>query len=184
MIFFFNCRFYLGLALLQQVDKSRDYEAAFYLHQTLEHLMYQLTITSESLSNEVSNHLQSDILLNISNVQCLKGFLCLGKYLTTTTKELPNYFMKPDEIFRSVSSLAVRALCSIIHKGELYHQIERIFLEAHSSLLKWMMDGDRGIQDSVVATRCHNLCSLLKVVSLPKDNAFLELQEKVSKDCT
>ena len=173
----------MGLALLQQADKSREHEAVQYVHERLEHLLYKLTLQAESLSDLTSNQLHSSELLDITNVQCLKGFLTLGRALTSTATKLPSHFLKPDEIFRSVASLAVRALCSITHKGELYHQIERTFLEAHSCLLQWMVEvqkkGGAGIQESVVATHCDNLCSLLKVLSLPKDNALLQLQEKV-----
>ena len=183
---FVHFRFYLGLALLRQTCRDREYEAVQYVHEGLEHLLYKLTLQAESLSNEPSNQLHSNVLLNITNVQCLKGFLALGKVLTKTTTKLPSHFMKPDEIFRSVASLAVRGLCSINHKGELYHQIERTFLEAHSCLLQWMVEAKKnngaGISESLVATHCDHLCSLLNALSLPKDNALLELQERVSWD--
>ena len=181
---FFDFRFYLGLALLRQTCNDREYEAIQYVHEGLENLLYKLTTQAESLSNEPSNQLHSNLVLNITNVQCLKGFLTLGQVLTNTSTKLPSHFMRPEEIFRSVASLAVRGLCSINYKGELYHQMERTFLQAHSCLLQWMIEAKKnngaGIQESVVATHCDNLCSLLKVLSLPKDNALLELQEKVS----
>ena len=175
----------MGLALLQQTDKSREHEAIQYLHEGLEHLLYKLTLQAESLSNEPTNQLHTVELLDITDVQCLKGFLTLGTVLASTATKLPSHFMKSDEIFRLVASLAIRALCSISHKGELYHQIERTFLEAHSCLLQWMVEvkkkNDAAIQDSAVATHCDNLCSFLKVLSLPKDNALLLLQEKVRR---
>ena len=181
---FFDFRFYLGLALLRQTCNDREYEAIQYVHEGLENLLYKLTTQAESLSNKTSNQLHSNLLLNITNVQCLKGFLTFGQVLTSTSTKLPSHFMRPEEIFRSVASLAVRGLCSINHKGELYHQMERTFLQAHSCLLQWMIEAKKnngaGIQELVVATHCDNLCSLLKVLSLPKDNALLELQEKVS----
>ena len=180
---FFKCRFYLGLALLQQMNKNREHEAIEYVHEGLEHLLYKLTLQAESFSNDPCNQLHSSELLDITNVQCLKGFLTLGKFLASTAAKLPSFFMKADEVFRLVASVAVRALCSINHKGELYHQVEGTFLEAHSCLLQWMVEMKKknglGIQDAVVATHCDNLCSLLKVLSLPKDNALLQLQEKV-----
>ncbi len=176
----------MGLALLQQADKSREHEAIQYLHEGLEHLLYKLTLQAESLSNEPTNQLHTVELLDITDVQCLKGFLTLGTVLASTATKLPSHFMKADEIFRLVASLAMRALCSINHKGELYHQIERTLLEAHSCLLQWMVEikkkNDAAIQDSAVATHCDNLCSFLKVLSLPKDNALLLLQEKVTLD--
>ena len=175
-------RFYLGLALLQQANKSREHEAIEYVHEGLEHLLYKLTLQAESFSNDPCNQLHSSELLDITNVQSLKGFLTLGKVLTSTAAKLPSFFMKADEVFRLVASLAVRALCSVNHKGELYHQIEGTFLETHSCLLQWMIEMKKkngaGIQDAVVARHCDNLCSLLKVLSLPKDNALLQLQEK------
>ena len=181
----FNCRFYLGLALLQQANKSREHEAVEYVHEGLEHLLYKLTMQAESVSNDPSHQLHSSELLHITSVQCLNGFLTLGKILASTEVKLPSFFMKSNEVFRLVASLAVRALCSISHKGELYHQIERTFLEAHSCLLQWMIEtkkkNDAGIQNAVIATHCDNLCSLLKVLSLPKDNALLQLQEKVGE---
>lgn len=39
-----------------------------------------------------------------------------------------------------------------------------------------------GISESLVATHCDRLCSLLKALSLQKDTALLELQERVSWD--
>lgn len=172
--------------MLQQADKSREHEATQYIHEGLEHLIYKLTLQAESLDEDAtsSHQLHSSELLHITNVQCLNGFLALAKMLTSTTIKIPSHFLKTDEMFRSVASLAMRALSSIIHKGELYHQIERALLEAHSCLLEWMVEakrkGSAEIEDSVVAAHCDNLCSLLDFLSLPKDSALLQLQEKVS----
>ncbi|XP_028398612.1 uncharacterized protein LOC114522180 [Dendronephthya gigantea] len=177
-----EARFYLGLALLLQGSASREYEAVQYVHEGLEHFLYKLTEEAESPSDALLNQLQSSTLLSITNVQCLNGFLTLGKVLARTATKLSGHFMKPDEIFKLVASLAIRTLCWIAHKGELYHQIERTLLESHSCLLHWMVEmkskNEAGIQDSVVRTHCDHLCSLLNVLSLPKDNSLLQLQEK------
>ena len=177
-------RFYLGLALLQlSGGNAREHEALQYVHEGLEHLLYKLTLQAESPSEAAPNHLHSSTLLEITNVQCLKGFLTLGKVLTRGTSSPPSHFMRADEIFRCVASLAVRALCCITHKGELYHQVEWTLLEAHSCFLQWLLEVQKkdgaGIQESIVATHCDNLCSFLKAFSVPKDSALLQLQEKV-----
>lgn len=173
----------MGLALLHQGSTSREYEAVQYVHEGLEHLLYKLTVEAESPSDVLSNQLQSNKILSITNVQCLNGFLTLGKVLSRTATKLPNHFIKSDEIFKLVASLAVGALCLITHKGELYHHIERTLLESHSCLLHWMVEikskNETGMPDSVVTSHCDHLCSLLNVLSLPKDNSLLQLQEKV-----
>lgn len=177
-------RFYLGLALsLQPTGPSnRKNEVIEYLHEALEHLLYKQTITAEHPPDgKPSKKLYSSELLKITNVQCLKGFNLLGKALAGSSTA-PSRYLKPGDVFRSVASLAVQALSSIVNKGKLYHQLEWTFLEAHSNYLQLLLDEqkkDGEISGSVVARFCDNLSSLIKVSSLPKNSALLQLQEKV-----
>lgn len=178
---------------------SRGPEGIKYVHEGLEHLLYNLTKQAESPFDVITNELFSTDLIKITNIQCLQAFLMLGEKIAQSKDSLPSHFFHPEEVFRTVASFAVEALCLVKYQGELYHQIERILFKAHSDFIQTMVNqkgrnetkqtmvdqkvrNDTKIDDSLIANHCDRLSSFLKVLSSPTDYVMLKLNEKVGDE--
>jgi len=73
--------------------------------------------------------------------------------------------------------MSSRALPLIRRGTDVYQQVERILLDAHSLLLSLLPRRD---EPRAVAAACERLSALIRRVSLPMNDDLLQLQLKVS----
>ncbi|XP_078590119.1 uncharacterized protein LOC144870215 isoform X2 [Branchiostoma floridae x Branchiostoma japonicum] len=171
-------RFYLGLAMAMSPKgppQDRLSETITFLNEGVETVLAQRCALAEGTAAQSQPNLHSEDLWRLSNLQMLRGFQLLGQLLAK--QDPPQGCMSALDVLHNATLLSSQAMCEMVHRGEVYRQVEWMLLTSHYQLLEHLAAKQAGKED-LIALRCRDLSALIRACSIPQNTELLAMQEK------
>ncbi|KAI8486858.1 hypothetical protein Bbelb_353660 [Branchiostoma belcheri] len=171
-------RFYLGLAMAmlpKGPPQDRLGETITFLNEGVETVLAQRCALAEGSATQSQPSLHSEDLWRLSNLQMLRGFQLLGQLLAK--QDPPQGCMSALDVLHNVTLLSSQAMCEMVHRGEVYRQVEWMLLTSHYQLLEHLAEKQAG-KEELIALRCRDLSALIRACSIPQNTELLAMQEK------
>ncbi|XP_066282667.1 uncharacterized protein [Branchiostoma lanceolatum] len=171
-------RFYLGLAMAmlpKGPPQDRLGETIAFLNEGVETVLAQRCALAEGSATQSQPNLHSEDLWRLSNLQMLRGFQLLGQLLAK--QDPPQGCMSALDVLHNATLLSAQAMCEMVHRGEVYRQVEWMLLTSHYQLLEHLTAKQAG-KEELIALRCRDLSALIRACSIPKNTELLAMQEK------